>query len=320
MRTSRLPVRREEPDGYGQSPSPSWRDTDWSSIVKSVVVDGLRVNYVDVGDRTSPTVCLLLHGIGNSWHFWLETLGPLSRSARAIALDLPGFGDSESARGRLTAVAAGRHVERFCQTLELGPVAVCGHSMGALVAVSMATEHPHRVERLLLVAGSLLSIINVYEHPLRSLPRSASPLFTLAVGAATAVLPSPAAVRRLVLGNRILRALFLWRFVQFPGRLDAALLVGALSGLGRIAVARAIKSGLGYDYRAAIARLESVHVLNGDRDRQVPIRDVEEFASLCPLAEVVVLAETGHWPMLERPRFFNRWILQSLGVDGGDGV
>ena len=44
-------------------------------------------------------------------------------------------------------------VARVVQALGLGPVAVAGHSMGALIAAGLAVEHPELVTRVALLNG-----------------------------------------------------------------------------------------------------------------------------------------------------------------------
>ncbi len=74
-------------DGYGSSEDPAWRRIDWSSHEHTEEVAGRGLHYVDMGEGGTP--CLLVHGIGNSWRFWLETLPQLAERRRMLALDLP---------------------------------------------------------------------------------------------------------------------------------------------------------------------------------------------------------------------------------------
>ncbi len=56
-------------------------------------VAGLRIHYKCLG--TGPPV-LLVHGGGNDWHEWKKNLAFIAQKFQVIALDLPGFGLSQS--------------------------------------------------------------------------------------------------------------------------------------------------------------------------------------------------------------------------------
>lgn len=308
-----LALWSENPDGYGRSQSPDWKASDWPVLSVRSGALGSQISYVDLGGNTDKTPCLFLHGIGNSWHFWLEVLGAIGQERRVIAIDLPGFGASGASRRSLSAAGAAAVVEEVCRQLGLGQVAVCGHSMGALVGFALAGSFPDRVERLLVVGGSLFSITDLYLHPVRTTLRSAGPMLTLAVGMVGASLPSPAFVRRAIANGSLLRVLFLHRFVRYPARLEPRLLAKALSGLGGLSAVKAVIAGVGFDFRKAVGAVACpVYVLNGVDDQQVPVRDVLEFMRVRPSAHIVLLADTGHWPMIERPRIFAQWVRGAL--------
>lgn len=112
------------------------------------------VHYVDSGPSRPggrPAV-LLVHRAGSSswaWHEHLEALGP---ELRAVALDLPGHGESPGpALGSIEAMAdvAAAAMER----LSLGRAIVAGHSMGGAVALALALRRPELVAGVLLVSS-----------------------------------------------------------------------------------------------------------------------------------------------------------------------
>jgi pimeloyl-ACP methyl ester carboxylesterase len=68
-----------------------------------------------------------------------------------IALDLPGFGESDPPPEAWDADDYMRFVLRFLDELGVERVHVVGHSNGGRVGICMAAEHPDRIGRLLLV-------------------------------------------------------------------------------------------------------------------------------------------------------------------------
>ena len=63
-----------------------------SAESKFVEVEGLRLHYLEQGGGDP---VLLLHGWPTSSFLWRNVIGRLGPQSRGIALDLPGFGQSE---------------------------------------------------------------------------------------------------------------------------------------------------------------------------------------------------------------------------------
>jgi len=100
--------------------------------------------------RAAGPPLVLIHGHGGRWRNWLENIPALSRDRRVVALDLPGFGDSEMPVEDISISGYARVVDRLCERLGLGPVAMAGNSMGGFVAAELAVAFPERVEHLVL--------------------------------------------------------------------------------------------------------------------------------------------------------------------------
>jgi haloalkane dehalogenase len=105
-------------------------------------------------------VALLVHGYPESSYMWHETLPALADAGwRALAPDLPGYGDSEPGTG----AGAGtweRHVEaleRFVGELELGPVALVTHDWGVMIGLRWACDHPGAVNALAISDGGFFA-------------------------------------------------------------------------------------------------------------------------------------------------------------------
>jgi alpha/beta hydrolase fold len=71
---------------------PHWTDIDWGPSISNRLINDLRLRYLDCG---SGPALVLLHGMAASWQWWLENIPTLAQHHRVIAVDLPGFGQSE---------------------------------------------------------------------------------------------------------------------------------------------------------------------------------------------------------------------------------
>ncbi len=105
--------------------------------------------YREAGE-SSERVALLVHGYPESSYMWQHALGALAQAGwRALAPDLPGYGDSEPAESG----AWERHVEalaRFVEELELGPLALVTHDWGAMIGLRWACDHPGAASALVI--------------------------------------------------------------------------------------------------------------------------------------------------------------------------
>src|ERR1044072_1712671 len=80
------------PDALTPLPATGWQDRDWSSDIHDAEIAGKGLRYLDMGEG-APLV--LLHGTGGAWQSWLLNLEGLAQRHRVIAVDLPGFGQSD---------------------------------------------------------------------------------------------------------------------------------------------------------------------------------------------------------------------------------
>lgn len=91
---------------------------------------------------------LLIHSVGLNADVWEPQIGALAGRRRVIAADLPGHGLSapvEAASGLDDYVAA---MADLIAALDVAPLAVVGHSFGAMVALGLALDHPQKVASL----------------------------------------------------------------------------------------------------------------------------------------------------------------------------
>jgi len=100
--------------------------------------------------RPSTPTLVLLHGFGTSKRLWDGLPLP---GRKTLALDLPGFGDSQDQRFTVDGMAEA--VEEAVRGL--GSYVLVGHSMGGKVAAVLAARRPAGLAGLVLVAPSPLS-------------------------------------------------------------------------------------------------------------------------------------------------------------------
>jgi pimeloyl-ACP methyl ester carboxylesterase len=122
---------------------------------KFLNVGGTRVFYHRSGTRrgrSSPVV--LCHGFLVSHFGWRHILPGLAAEHDVIALDWPGFGESDRPRPaeyRYDAVAFMETLLGLLDGLGIERASLVGHSMGGAVAMYTAARRPERVDRLVVI-------------------------------------------------------------------------------------------------------------------------------------------------------------------------
>jgi haloalkane dehalogenase len=114
-------------------------------------VDGIAYREVvpDEWDGSGRTI-LLLHGYPTSSYLWRNVMPHAAEAGwRAVAPDLPGFGDSP-ADPPGTWERQIEHVERFRRALGLGDVALGVHDWGGLIGLRWACDHPGAASALFI--------------------------------------------------------------------------------------------------------------------------------------------------------------------------
>jgi pimeloyl-ACP methyl ester carboxylesterase len=289
---------------YGEPATPSWRDVDWSRHLHDVEIDDRPVHYVDIGEGYAPPV-VFVHGLAGNWQNWLENIPRLAQGRRVLALDLPGFGSSPKPASDISIPGYAQTVEAWLDRLGLGRVVLVGNSMGGFVTAEVAIRYPERVERLALVAAAGISITNLRRRPTLTVAR-----IGVAVGAVTA------ARRHEIIARERLRHLTMSTVFRHPGRMRADLLYEVLQGSGKPGFFGALDALTSYDFRDRLSAIECpTLILWGREDVLVPVKDADEFDRLIPRSREVLMDDTGHVPMLERPAAFNECLIEFLAEE-----
>jgi pimeloyl-ACP methyl ester carboxylesterase len=122
---------------------------------RDVVCKNARIRVSEVGEGRP---LLLVHDFLSDHGEWDAALEALSARFRVLSVDLPGFGESE----KPTPSRFAYDFDCFADALvdvagafEAAPLSVCGHGLGAAIAIALAERHPSMVERVILVAPPL---------------------------------------------------------------------------------------------------------------------------------------------------------------------
>jgi pimeloyl-ACP methyl ester carboxylesterase len=260
-------------------------------LTRDVTARGVRMRVVEAG---SGPPLILIHDILVSHLEFESVLGPLAERFRVFAPDLPGFGESEKpspARYAYGIEAFAEAMVDMIAGLELGRVAVVGHSLGGAAGITLAAEHPELVERLVLV--------NAMSYPFRLDFRSRLPLVPFVGGVLFKQLYGRGTFRRHFRDNVFSPgfSLPLERIDRYYDQFNTP-----AARESAHAVLQSIR-----DTRPIVARITRVTaptlVMWGRRDRMFPASFGQRLAREIAGARLDVL-DAGHSPNEERPQEF----------------
>lgn len=213
------------------------------------------------------TTLVFLHGYGESILGWRAVLGSFTRHYRVLALDLPGFGESEAPGFAYDLPAYVAWLDTVLTRETRGPLVLVGHSMGGQVAAGYTIDHPSRVVAAVLVAPAGAGINPVFADS----SSVASPAAAWVAAAWSFVVPPR--------DTGWLR--------EPPG---ADTLQPAFDSTTRIAVPAVLKR---FDFAALEQRYgelrQPVLLIWGDHDPTIPIEIGERIASVLPCRRFVRL-------------------------------
>jgi 2-hydroxy-6-oxo-octa-2,4-dienoate hydrolase len=265
-------------------------------IGASVEAGGITTNYLESG-QGSPVV--LLHGSGpgvSAYANWRLTIPTLAQRHRVLAPDLVGFGFTERPEPITYDLDTWEsHAVGFLDALGLGRVSLVGNSFGGALALRLASRHPERIERLVLM-GSV------------GVPFEITP----GLDAVWGYEPSVETMREL-----------LDLFAYSRDLVD--------DDLARVRYEASIQPGFQESFSAMfpaprqrwvdamvtpleeIARLpQPTLVVHGRDDRIIPLENAMTLLAIVPDVRLHVFARCGHWTQIEHADEFNRLLLDFL--------
>lgn len=131
-------------------------------------------------EHPAPKDCVFIHGAGGNSLLWKRVLSFLSGNGTAFAVNLPGHPSEEITCKSVADYAEAVH--SFIVGRGIRKPAVCGHSMGGAVALTLALDHAEDVGSLILVdTGAKLGVLpelveGLRGQPLRAIERIITPM------------------------------------------------------------------------------------------------------------------------------------------------
>lgn len=235
--------------------------------------------HYEVLGRGRPLV--FLHGWIGSWRYWISAMQAASISFRTYAIDFWGFGDSAKVANFYSLDHQISLLEQFMQELGIGKIAVIGHGLGAIVALLYTYRYNHSVDRLMAISlpnGRNTLNPRMYTDPPEEL---ADWLLSRSEDSDSARSEAPKADQRAI---------------QY-----------SLANLQKIDIAN-----------LATNLITPCLLVYGGNDPVFESNSSQERSPNFPEhLHQIVFDGSGHFPMLDEPRKFNRLVADFLSLDSG---
>jgi pimeloyl-ACP methyl ester carboxylesterase len=138
---------------------------DKQFVSRTADIDGVELHYTTGG--RGPAV-ILLHGYAETSRMWTPILPVLSEKFTVVAPDLPGIGDSSIPKDGLDMKTAAIRIHTLVRSLGIEKARIVGHDIGLMIAYAYAAQFPTEVEKLVVMDAFLPGVGDweaVYNNP-----------------------------------------------------------------------------------------------------------------------------------------------------------
>ena len=250
-----------------------------------IQIDDIAI-HAEVSGPASGTPVLLLHSLGTNLHMWDPQAEALAKRHRVIRMDMRGHGLTEPTPGPYTMDRLVRDALALLHALGIQAAHVGGVSIGGHIALRMAAEAPERVLSVMACDTAL-----EFGGPANWQGR----MDAVAAGGMAAV--ADATIGRWVVDRSLASSKGLRRML---------LATDPVGWLGCAAALRDLAPRAEWRLRCPTT------VIVGDRDESTPVAAAQAIHDAIPESKLVVIAEAGHIPNLEREEAMTRAVLAHM--------
>jgi len=263
------------------------------AIGKDVDAAGIRTNYLEAGSGDETVV--LVHGSGpgvTSYANWRLVIPALAENFRVVAPDMVGFGFSDRPQDvKYSLQTWADQTVGVMDALGIQKAHLVGNSFGGAIALRIATQHPDRVGKLVLM-GSMgvpfeitegLDAVWGYEPSVESMKKVLG-YFTYS---AEAINDSLAKSR-------------------YEGSIQEGF-QEAFSAMFPAPRQRWVEAMTIPDDELKKLPHRTL-IVHGREDQVIPVSNSYYLEGILPDADLAVWSKCGHWSMIERNADFNRQV------------
>jgi pimeloyl-ACP methyl ester carboxylesterase len=134
-------------------------------VSRKATIDNVEIHYLTAGQ--GPAV-ILLHGYAETSRMWRPIIPLLAKKFTVIAPDLPGIGDSAIPSDGIDMITSAKRIHALVRSVGVEKARVVGHDIGLMVAYAYAAQFPAETEKLVLMDAFLPGVPGwepIYNNP-----------------------------------------------------------------------------------------------------------------------------------------------------------
>lgn len=249
---------------------------------------GLDINYTDKGQGD---LVVLLHGWGSNITLFENMINLLSVKYRVVAMDMPGFGDSEEPKEPWCVDDYVDFVLEFLKKYSFDKVTFLGHSFGGRVIIKLCSRKlPFEIEKVILVDSAG---VKPEKTTAQKVKQTAYKMTKKVYSSNAFQKMFPSALENLRRKN---------------GSAD----YNAASPVMRQTLVKVVNE----DLCDLMPNVKCPALLIwGKNDDATPLSDGEKMEKLMPEAALVAFDNAGHYSFLEQQILFNRVLASFMNID-----
>lgn len=252
-------------------------------------INGIKINYEEKGEGE---LIVLLHGWGSNIKLFANLIELLSKKYKVVAMDMPGFGESQEPPSAWCVDDYADFVIEFLKAYNTDKVMLLGHSFGGRVIIKLNSREnlPFEISKVILVdsAGILPPKSNKKSFRTRWYKFCRS-----------------------ILSTKLMQKIAPEALEKLRVKYGSADYVAA-SPLMRQVLVKTVNE----DLEPLLPNIKCPTLLVwGVNDTATPLSDGEKMEKLIPDAGLVKLENAGHYSFLEQQYTFNRVMCSFMKIE-----
>lgn len=251
-------------------------------------IDGININYEKKGEGE---FVLFLHGWGSNIKLWQGLMDTVAPKYTALALDMPGFGESDEPKEAWNVDDYVDFVLKFVDLFKPESLVLVGHSFGGRVIIKMLNrELPFGIKKIILIDAAGIK-------PKKTLKQKIS-LLAYKTG-------------RKIMETKPLKAMFPDAVENMRKKRGSADYNSA-TPIMRQTLVKVVNE----DLTELLPNIKASSLLIwGTNDTATPLSDGEKMERLIPDAGLVKVQGAGHYSFLEAPELVSRVVKSFLKIN-----
>ncbi len=253
-------------------------------------VNGVKLHYEESG-KGSPIV--FVHGMGGTVFDWVMQIPFFSKFYHVVAVEMRDHGESDKWSGPYDIKMFSEDLAQFVRKLKLSKGVFFGVSMGGMVVMQFALDHPDMVEALVLADTQP----GLSEEAIKAGLEMAS-------------------MSQKMTGEELAKATMEFNFTpnfikDHPDVVERAIKIS--DARDPSATFRAAQGLLKFDVRKRLKELKApTLVANGEDDQVIPLSAARDLAERIKGARLLIMSKGRHMSIIEKADEFNKAVLDFL--------